>query len=140
MDLSSLSAKEDPQSLTIVNPVTGLALMHAASEGADETPVVWYTHGSDSHVYRDTLRRIANRDAARTSTAGVSKSHRAENVEANGISLLVAVCTGWSPNLMDGDTCPDFSKEAATTLLTKYLWLQQQVDAFVHDRSEHLGN
>ena len=139
MDLSSLSAKEEPQALTLVNPINGLPLVGAVGDG-EETPIIWYAFGSDSHTYRDCRRRITNRDAARTSAAGVAKTQRVENLEANGVALLAAVTTGWSQNLTDNDVSPEFNKANAEALLEKYPWLQQQVDAFVHDRSEHLGN
>lgn len=88
--------------------------------------------GTDSKTFRDLSKSRA--------TASLKKKSRDidfDQGEAESIELLAKCTKGWEGITEDGIEVP-FSYENAVKLYTKYLWLKEQVDRFIVDRSNFL--
>lgn len=88
--------------------------------------------GMDSKTFRDISKSRA--------TASLKKKSRDIDLyqgEAESIDLLAKCTKGWEGITEDGIEVK-FSYENAVKLYTKYLWLKEQVDRFIVDRSNFL--
>ena len=88
--------------------------------------------GMDSKTFRDISKIRA--------TASLKKKSRdidLDQGEAESIDLLAKCTKGWEGITEDGIEVP-FSYENAVKIYTKYLWLKEQVDRFIVDRSNFL--
>lgn len=92
--------------------------------------------GADSEVYRERARDFARARAARLNKLR-KLSITPEELEAEGIELLVAVTVGWSGITRDGEEFV-YSPDNARELYRKYPWIREQVDAAVGDRANFL--
>lgn len=131
MDLSTLDVSEAASrgaTMELRNPATGETLY---SDGGE--PVSITVLGSDSSEYRKRLRSAAN------GRINSRKKQTIEQLEQDGIGLLVAVTTGWRNIVVEGQNL-EFSPEEARRLYEKYPWIREQVDEFVNERANFLTN
>ena len=88
--------------------------------------------GTDSKTFRDISKSRA--------TASLKKKTREIDLDQNeqdSIELLARCTKGWSGITENGKDIP-FGHENAVELYTKYLWLREQIDRFMADRSNFL--
>lgn len=136
MDLSSLSPSEDARPLHLLHPLTEEPLY--ADDEAQSGPFIVYVHGSDSKVFEKVKHRIANRrigkvDAAKNKVRGLT----AESVAGEDREMLVACIEGWEI-VVNGEHAPS-DKETIARILDSYPWIGEQVNAFIQDRANFLG-
>ena len=123
-DLATLdfAAKaEEGAVMQVKHPLTGEAL------GINITLI-----GTDSKTFRDISKSRA--------TASLKKKTREIDLdqnEADAVELLAKCTKGWSRITESGKEVV-FSYENAVQLYTKYLWLREQIDRFMADRSNFL--
>jgi len=115
--LDTAKVAEEGAELRVAHPTTGEDL------GIQITLI-----GTDSKTFRD------------ISTASLKKKSREIDLdqnEAESVELLAKCTKGWSGITESGKEVP-FSYENAVKLYTKYLWLREQIDRFMADRSNFL--
>ena len=123
-DLATLDTSkvaEDGAELLVAHPTTGEDL------GIKITLI-----GTDSKTFRDISKSRA--------TASLKKKSREIDLDQNeqdSIELLARCTKGWSGITENGKDIP-FGHENAVELYTKYLWLREQIDRFMADRSNFL--
>lgn len=82
-------------------------------------------------------QKISDRRLQKRFSKGKAKFNSAEMLE-DGLELLVACTKGWKHIKISGVVLP-FSEENSRMLYTKYPWIREQVDTFVNDRANFLG-
>lgn len=137
MDLKQLSTTEHSQGvLAVLHPVTSQPL---TSDKGD--PVTITLRGLDDKAVRAVQHQVANKRMSRM--AGRSPTRRqtytAEELEADALEVLVTCTVSW--------TNVEYQKEqlACTPANVRMLyadlpWLREQVDQFINDRANFLGN
>lgn len=136
MDLSQFDtekAAEQGALCHLVNPATNEKLYQD-----DKSPVGIQVHGSDSSKYRKAQRTLNNK---RLENQFKKRSQKItmEQLEEDSLELLVAVTVGWQGIVVDGEPL-EFSEKNCRELYTRFTWIREQVDEFVTDRSNFLGN
>lgn len=135
MDLKDLNtrAKADRGAdLHLRHPGDGSPLL-----GDDGKPWAITLYGRDSAVFAREERAAATRRLERAQRGEIRTP---QEVEAEGLELLVACTKGWSGNiLLDGQALV-FSPAKARELYQGWPWIREQVDAFVGVRANYLGN
>ncbi len=129
MDLSELEPKTGA-TIPLRHPVTNEPLEDSTG------PLTIDIVGIDSPQFQARQRQIANK---RLATAGNRKSKlTAEDLEEEAIGTLAACITGWSANVaLDGKPL-EYSRSNAKLLLTRLIWVREQVDAAIADRANFL--
>ena len=123
-DLATLDTSkvaEEGAELCVAHPTTGEDL------GIKITLI-----GTDSKTFRDISKSRA--------TASLKKKSREIDLDQNesdSVELLAKCTKCWSGITESGVEVP-FSYENAVKLYTKYLWLREQIDRFMADRSNFL--
>jgi hypothetical protein len=137
MDLATLDSVEkadDGATLEIRSPIDGAVL----TDEATKEPVTVTVLGVDSKEYRRQTHRAANRRLKQGSRSGRIKI-TAEELEAEAIDLLVSVTMGWTHVEVDG-TELECTPQNVRLVYDRFPWLREQVDEFVLDRTNFLGN
>lgn len=119
--LDTAKVAEEGAELHVAHPTTGEDL------GIKITLI-----GTDSKTFRDISKSRA--------TASLKKKSREIDLdqnEAESVELLAKCTKGWS-GITEGGVEVKFSYENAVKLYTKYLWLREQIDRFMADRSNFL--
>ena len=119
--LDTAKVAEEGAELLVSHPTTGEDL------GIKITLI-----GTDSKTFRDISKIRA--------TMALKKKSREIDLDQNeqdSIELLARCTKGWSGITENGKDIP-FSHENAVELYTKYLWLREQIDRFMADRSNFL--
>jgi hypothetical protein len=131
MDLASLEPKAGA-TITLRHPVTG----EPVTDESDGKPVTIDIVGIDSPQFQARRRSIANK---RLTTSGNRRAKlTAEDIEDEGIATLAACVTGWSANLEFDGKPLDFSRSNARLLLTRLVWVREQLDEAMADRANFL--
>jgi acyl-CoA reductase-like NAD-dependent aldehyde dehydrogenase len=123
-------ATDRPARMTILHPVTGQPIRRTDSGEAAWIDIL----SADSKAARDHEREMQNRRLR-------SRARRvtAEEIEAEGIELLVALTKGWSLATLEGEPLDvPFTAEAARELYSSpdLAFIRRQVNEFAAD----LGN
>lgn len=108
MDISLLKPLETVD-IQLKHPVTGDAL-----------DIVFTVYGTDSKVYRQSLRDI------------ISNSERDLN---NDDILLIASCVKYFKNILDGEKEVIFSLESTIEILRDYPWILDQIAVAISNKS-----
>ena len=119
--LDTAKVAEEGAELRVAYPTTGEDL------GIQITLI-----GTDSKTFRDISKSRA--------TASLKKKSREIDLDQNesdAVDLLAKCTKGWSGITENGKQVA-FSYENAVQLYTKYLWLCEQIDRFIADRSNFL--
>ncbi len=119
--------------MTVKHPGTGQPLMDESGE-----PVTITLLSSDSVE----ARKLLHEQAEKTVNDGLGRRRphvRMEELEQNSIKVLAALTADWKHIIVDGAPL-SCTKENATKLYTRFAWIREQVDGFVNDRANFLGN
>ena len=119
--LDTSKVAEEGAELLVSHPTTGEDL------GIQITLI-----GTDSKTFRDISKSRA--------TASLKKKSREIDLDQNeqdSIELLAKCTKGWTGITENGKEVA-FSYDNAVQLYTKYLWLREQIDRFMADRSNFL--
>ena len=137
MDLSSLdtvSASAEGACLELRNPVNDAVLRDEKSG----EPVTITLVGTDSKDYMKITHEIQNRRLGKRLGKGGRMKTTAEEIEADALELLVASTKSWKHIVVDGAEL-SFSQANARMLFQRFPWIKEQVDEFIADRSNFLG-
>ena len=136
MDLNQTKTA-DSADVVLMHPASGEPLGDKGPDGTVANPATITVAGKDSDTYRTFQRRLLNRRLAvkgrRDSTPTV------EELEEEGLSLLVTCTLGWKNIELDGKALA-FSPGAARQLYSDFPWIREQVDAAIGDRERFLSN
>lgn len=124
-DLSDIHVAETTP-MPVRHPATGAPLLTNAGD-----PMSIDLAGRDSPAYRAQLAKFQKAQASRR------KAATPEELEEHTIATLVACTHGWTLQI-DGALLP-FSPKAARELYESTRWLKEQVDEWIADRANYLG-
>lgn len=119
--LDTSKVAEEGAELRVAHPTTG-----------EDLGITITLIGTDSKTFRDISKIRA--------TMALKKKSREIDLDQNeqdSIELLARCTKGWSGITENGKDIP-FNHENAVELYTKYLWLREQIDRFMADRSNFL--
>ena len=119
--LDTAKVAEEGAELRVAHPTTG-----------EDLGITITLIGTDSKTFRDISKSRA--------TASLKKKTREIDLDQNeqdSIELLARCTKGWSGITENGKDIP-FGHENAVEIYTKYLWLREQIDRFMADRSNFL--
>lgn len=114
--------------LTLVNPVNNTPI-----EGVTITLM-----GADSKEYQALRRKLQNARLRNVTSRGKMRV-TSEEIEDEALQLIVAATKGWTGVVIEGVEQP-FTMENAKSLFTRFPWIREQVDEFINDRANFLGN
>ncbi len=89
--------------------------------------------GADSHIYRNAQQKIAERRLA----GGKPGTPNLDGMLAEGIDLLATCTLGWENIIVEGESI-NFTRDEVVELYTRFIWIKEQVDRFIHDRANYL--
>ena len=131
MDLSKFNVEKMAEQgawLELEDPSTGDVL-----QGDDGEAIAIKVLGTDSKAYRNKNREYQR---ARIAQMARSKSRKIDYTMSDEDACdLLAECTVEWRGIVDEGKEVEFSKEAAHDLYMKYIWIREQVDAFIGDRA-----
>jgi len=129
MDFADLNFTNTPaQKMELTHPTTEEVLL-----GSDGNPIWIELYGSDSDVFRKSIREYGNRKLKKG-----TKKQTMEELEQTSSVLLARATKGWSNNFeVDGEKIK-CSEKAAKELYADYSWIREQVDLFINERSNFL--
>ena len=119
--LDTAKVAEEGAELRVAHPTTG-----------EDLGITITLIGTDSKTFRDISKSRA--------TASLKKKTREIDLDQNesdAVELLAKCTKGWSGITENGKEIV-FSHDNAVQLYTKYLWLREQIDRFMADRSNFL--
>jgi hypothetical protein len=137
VDLSKLDttvAAEEGAELQLRNPIDDSVLRDEKSGD----PVVIMVVGTDSKEYMRVTHAIQNRRLGKRLGKGSRPKMTAEELEADALELLVASTKGWKHIVVDGAELA-YSEKNVRTLYQRFPWIKEQVDEFIADRTNFLG-
>lgn len=112
---------EEGAELSLLHPVTG-----------EELGVHIRLAGRDSSAYIKAQRSLLEKRANKYRRKGPSP----EDLEKDSRELAARVTLGWSGVVVEGESLP-CTRENALALYTRFPWIREQADAFVHDRENY---
>ena len=119
--LDTAKVAEEGAELRVAHPTTG-----------EDLGITITLIGTDSKTFRDISKSRA--------TASLKKKTREIDLDQNesdAVDLLAKCTKGWTGITENGKEVA-FSYDNAVQLYTKYLWLREQIDRFMADRSNFL--
>ena len=119
--LDTAKVAEEGAELRVAHPTTG-----------EDLGITITLIGTDSKTFRDISKSRA--------TASLKKKTREIDLDQNesdAVELLAKCTKGWAGITENGKEVV-FSFDNAVQLYTKYLWLREQIDRFMADRSNFL--
>ena len=119
--LDTAKVAEEGAELHVAHPTTG-----------EDLGITITLIGTDSKTFRDISKSRA--------TASLKKKTREIDLDQNesdAVDLLAKCTKGWSGITENGKEVA-FSYDNAVQIYTKYLWLREQIDRFMADRSNFL--
>ena len=119
--LDTAKVAEEGAELRVAHPTTG-----------EDLGITITLIGTDSKTFRDISKSRA--------TASLKKKTREIDLDQNesdAVELLAKCTKGWTGITENGKEVA-FSFDNAVQLYTKYLWLREQIDRFMADRSNFL--
>ena len=119
--LDTAKVAEEGAELRVAHPTTG-----------EDLGITITLIGTDSKTFRDISKSRA--------TASLKKKTREIDLDQNesdAVELLAKCTKGWSGITENGKEVA-FSYDNAVRIYTKYLWLREQIDRFMADRSNFL--
>ena len=119
--LDTAKVAEEGAELRVAHPTTG-----------EDLGITITLIGTDSKTFRD-ISKIRATMALKKKTREIDLDQN----EQDSIELLARCTKGWSGITENGKDIP-FNHENAVQLYTKYLWLREQIDRFMADRSNFL--
>ncbi len=126
-DLDTVAAADSGATMTVRHPVTGDDLMH------DGKPMTLTVLGADSGEFK---RAVSDSVKSRKPGKAISVAE----AERATIDMLGRITTGMSENWTWDKKPFPFSKDNVKRLYTERPWIRTQVDEFIAERSNFLGN
>jgi hypothetical protein len=122
--------------MAVLNPKTSEPLVFEDEQGSLQ-PVTITLLGAESGVVRAERRVQVNRRFRR----GLAQASKitAEETEAEALTLLVKQTVAWQGVAL-GDDLLECTEANVRRVYTEFPWIRQQVDTFVNDISNYLGN
>lgn len=128
MDLSKLEMQESAW-LILLHPTTGLP-----------TDIRIHLVGTDSARYRDYERKISNRRLKQSLRRGGPRHIvTREELDEEAIDMFVTCTLEWE-NMVEKGKEQECTPENVKRIYTENLWIREQVDAFIGDRSNFLSS
>lgn len=109
---------------------------------AKSKPVRIFLIGQDSAEYSAVRQKLSNKalnKMAKAGGPGKKGAVSAEQLEEDKLELAVAATKNWENVVWEGQTLP-FSPENVRKVYQECPWLLEQVEEFVNDRANFLGN
>lgn len=134
MDLASLdtaSTADQGAALELRHPATNAVLTKP-----DGSAITITLAGTDSERHRRAARAATNR-RLKNSTGRRQNTLTAEEIEGDGIDLLVASTIGWDGVMVDGQPLA-YTPDNARKLYKRFSWVTEQAEAFVAERGNFL--
>lgn len=149
VDLSVLECGEDAAVMEVVDPRTGDTMTYEKDGDLDANdelvkhPVTIALFALDGEVGKKAKAALINSRMKR-GMLSASKKATAESLEVDALGLLARLVARWDG---DGNNCMPYkgtsyacTRENAAMLLDKLPWLRKQVDQFVNDLTNYVGN
>ena len=137
MELSKYDSLSSSESLLLVKDPDNNQLTYSGADG-EPLPVSIALVCSDSpeyvRVYKNQITEIADRASSRK-----GKAITGESAARDKLDLLVACTKGWLGFTLNGAVLP-YSAVNARMLYTRYAFIREQVDTFVHERGNFLAS
>lgn len=134
MDLSQLDVQEGCSTLVLRHPVTDEPLID--EETKEEVSIDLL--GVESKKMQSVQHRLANARLSKGMKGGKLKI-TAEQLEASSLDLLTEATVGWKHIKVDGNK-PPCTSENIRMVYKRFPFVVEQVDEFITDRANHLGN
>ena len=130
LELSDLKPKlsESGQPFKPVHPVTG-----------EDLGIVIYLEGRDSPSYVVRQNKLVNARLAKATQNLRAVKITADSVEQEALLLLAGATKSWTNVQWEGKEL-ECTEANALMLYSKLRWLKEQVETFVSDRANFLGN
>lgn len=138
MDFSQKFAPRSQDGSGILNledPTTGEPL-----ENEHKEPIWIRLHGKDSDRYQKARRRLQNRRLGHTLKTAAQMKVSAELLEEDELELLGEITAEWSPSIEEGGKAIECTPANAKAFYQRHRWVKEQVDSFINDRANFLGN
>ncbi len=121
--------------------------LKSPADGKTELPVFFNVLGRDSDTYRKFFRE-AQMQMMNDKVAGKSTEKSFEESELEDVEFLAHLITGWGETEDGKDTSTiliDDKKlkcdyDNIIKVLTQYTWIREQINSFVWNRANFLGN
>lgn len=126
LDLDDFNPTDAPVKMTLTDPRTGVELMH------DGKPVTILVNGPESPIMREHERGMQNRRLKIAATTGRVMLDAA-TIETELNARVAKAIAGWD-NLYASGAPIEYSAAAALDLVSKRIWIRDQVDAFYSNR------
>lgn len=151
MDLKEIGtqleqSERNGATLYLTHPANGTPLLNDDGEvSRDEdgnevralgTPMTIQLLSADSSVFRGIVQRGIDERLRNQNKRGGAQTTTSAKIESDTVDALVAVTLSW--NITIGGEKPKCTPEMAHEIYTKYLWIREQVDQFVGDRSNFI--
>lgn len=136
MDFSKLDTTkhaDEGAELELLSPIDDTVLRDEKTGEAVTIKVI----GTDSKDYTKVYQKIQDRRIQKRFKKGKTTITAAE-MQEEAMDMLVACTKGWKHIEIEGKELA-FSEDNARMLYTKFPWVREQVDAFVSDRANFLG-
>lgn len=136
MDLKGLDTTklaDEGVSLTLKHPATGADLKDG------DQPVQITVVGQDSKRYRDAQAKTSEKRLSSVLARGRRAKLSAAEVETDSLDLLVTCTIGFKNISLDKKPL-ECTPDNVRKLYTQFAWIREQVDEFINDRSNFLGN
>lgn len=136
MDLSQFDSTKKSSAgvaMTLRSPIDGKDLI---DEGTKQ-PLTITLIGQDSAEFRAMQHRLSSKRL----NAAVKKKLRldADELDADTLSMLAKSTKAWQGIVVEGKAL-DCNESTARSLYERMPWIREQVEEFISDRSNFLGN
>lgn len=126
MDIGNLGKPQDTGRLVLHHPNTDEVLYDD-----EDNEMYIELYGQDSSKYKQITNAQQNRNLQKMQRN--RRGMTAEQMDANAMELLVGCTASW--NIQLGGDKPECDEQTVKQVYTDYPWIREQVDSFVHDRS-----
>jgi hypothetical protein len=137
MDLATFDTAKSglTAQMKVEHPGTGETVLQEDGK----TPVTMTLCSADGEDYRRVLRTTANRRLEKQQQRGKRAKLSVEEIEGDAIEALVAATKDWSGIEYRGRKL-EFNVDNCRMIYKDLPWLREQVDAFISERANFLGN
>lgn len=140
MDLKQLNVAEAANkgaTIELVSPYDGEKLTYEGEKG-EERVMHLTVVGRDSDAYRKGFRQLVERRMKRQQKRGAAATMSLDEIEQETADALAACVTGGKV-FLDGKEV-SVTQDVARTLFSEpgYVWIRNQVEAFMEDRANFL--
>ena len=104
----------------------------------DGNPITITVKGSDSKLYTQAQHDSVSKRINKRMGKGSMKL-KSDEWEQDALDLLIKCTVGWSGIVLDSKAL-EFSEANVRLVYTQFPWIREQVDEFVQDRGNFLGN